>query len=258
MQKLLNFEIFGDKNEKIVVIAHGLFGSLKNWRSVAKYLAELGFKVVNVDLRNHGNSFWDGSQSYEDMAADLSQVINKFGNAVDMVGHSMGGKAAMVLALLYPNLVKRLIVIDIAPVKYDHNQLRYIKAMKSINLNLLRTRKELLEQLAGDVPDLSLRAFLSQSVDFSDRSNLKWRLNLESLEKNLSSIMDFPRIELTNLIPTLVIRGDLSNYVLDDQFPVYKKYFPNYKIFTIENAGHWLHSERRSIFETQLSKFLCV
>ena len=136
MRKLLNFEVFGENNsQEVVLIAHGLFGSLKNWRSIAKYLAESGRQVITVDMRNHGLSFWDDSHRYEEMAADLKDVISLFGKTADIVGHSMGGKAAMTLALLHSDRVKRLVVIDIAPFKYTHSQLNYIEVMESINLN---------------------------------------------------------------------------------------------------------------------------
>lgn len=257
MKKLLNFEVFGQSNsKKIVLIAHGLFGSLKNWRSIGKHLAELGFRAAVVDMRNHGLSFWDDSQTYEDMAGDLRFLINQFGTAVDLIGHSMGGKAAMALALLYPHLVKKLVVVDIAPVKYLHNPLSHIDAMRSVDLQKLTTRAELNKQLAFNVSDPSLRAFFCQSVDFSDKSNLRWNLNLDSLERNLTDIMDFPTMESQNLAPMLVIRGALSEYVLDKHLPMIETYFPNYKEVTIQNAGHWVHSECRDEFESRLLKFL--
>ncbi len=257
MERLLNFEVIGESNDKkIVLIAHGLFGSLKNWRSIAKLLVGLGYQVISVDMRNHGLSFWDDSHRYADLANDLRRVIAQFGAAADVVGHSMGGKAAMTLALLYSQCVKKLVVVDIAPVYYEHSQLEYINAMEAVNLNLVKTRNDLDKQLSVDIDDPTLRSFFSQSFDFSDITKKKWLLNLWSLKNNLPEIMDFPKIQNCNLNPTLIVRGTLSNYVLDKHRPMINNFFPNFQLSTIRNAGHWLHAENREEFGIHLKQFL--
>ncbi len=257
MKTLLNFEILGNKNsDKKVVITHGLFGSLKNWRSIARKLASGGFQVIICDTRNHGLSFWDDSHTYEDLAGDLRSLIIRFGGVATIIGHSMGGKAAMTLALLHPECVGKLVVVDIAPVTYQHNQLDYIHAMESVNLDLVKTRKEFSKQLSYKIEDPMLRDFFSQNVNFSDHGRVEWFLNLSALKKNLSSIMGFPNLKLRSLSQTLILRGAISDYVLDEYRPVFKTYFPNFKLETIQNAGHWLHVEKRTEFQEKLINFL--
>ena len=257
MKKFLNFEIVGNKNsDKKVVIAHGLFGSLKNWRSIANHLANGGCQVIICDMRNHGLSFWDDSHSYEDLAEDLKNLIDRFGGVANIIGHSMGGKAAMTLALLHPKCVRKLVVVDIAPVTYQHHQLDYILAMESVNLDLVKTRKEFSKQLSNKIEDSMLRDFFSQSLNFSDDGRVEWFLNLSALKKNLAPIMGFPKLELRSLSQTLILRGAISDYVLDEHRPVFERYFANFQLETIQNAGHWLHVEKRTEFQEKLIKFL--
>ena len=257
MEKLLNFEVVGKSNsKKLLLIAHGLFGSHKNWRTVANSLGKLGWKVVIVDMRNHGLSFWDRNHRYEDLANDLRIVINEFGCAADVIGHSMGGKAAMVLALLFPECVNKLLVVDIAPVKYEHSQLNYINAMESVNLSLATSRRELNKQLSLSISDPTLIYFFSQSVDFSGMPKKKWLLNLNSLKVNLPAIMNFPKLQERTMKSALFVRGSLSDYVLDEYLPAIDYYFPNNEITTIRNAGHWLHIENREEFEARATNFL--
>ena len=257
MVELLNFEVAGDSNhQKIVLIAHGLFGSHKNWRNIAKFLVGLGYQVISVDMRNHGLSFWHDNHRYVDLANDLRKVISKFGDAADVIGHSMGGKAAMTLALLHSHCVKKLVVVDIAPVCYEHSQLEYINAMEAIDLNLVKTRNDLDKELSVGIDDPILRRFFSQSVDFSNVILKNWLLNLNALKKNLPEIMDFPKFQNRNFSPTLIVRGSLSNYVLDKHQPVINDYFPNYRLLTIDKAGHWLHVNNHKEFSLSLSQFL--
>ena len=253
----LKFEIFGDiKEQKIVLVAHGLFGSGKNWRGVAKKISDLGRKVIVVDMRNHGASFWHKSHRYEDLAKDLVHIVSKFGDSADIIGHSMGGKAAMALALLYPQCVNKLVVVDIAPVKYAHDQSDYISAMETVNLSLINNRKDLDSQLAFMIDDPTLRAFFSQSVDFSQGIEKKWLLNLNSIKINLPYIMNFPKLNAKALCQSLFMRGSLSHYILDEYLSDIEKYFPNYQLATIEGAGHWIHAEKRNEFNQVLIRFL--
>lgn len=253
----LKFEVFGETNDKkIVIIAHGLFGSGRNWRGVAKKISDAGRKVIVVDMRNHGSSFWHESHCYEDLAKDLRNIVMKFSNSADIIGHSMGGKAAMVLALCYPQYVNKLIVVDIAPKAYGHDQLNYISTMEAVNLSLVRNRRDLDIQLAKNIEDSILRAFFSQSVDFSQENKKKWLLNLTSLKRNLHHIMGFPEFRSKAMCHSLFMRGSLSHYILDEYLPNIEKYFPHYKLVTIHGAGHWIHAERRDEFNHQVIKFL--
>ena len=173
-------ESAGPADRPPLMIAHGLFGSGRNWGVVARRLAE-GRRVVTVDMRNHGASPRAATQSYPDMARDLAEVIRATGGPVDVVGHSMGGKAAMHLALTQGALIRRLVVADIAPVAYAHDQSPHIHAMQSLDLTGLTTRGEADRRLSAAIPDPSLRAFFLQSLDLKTQPPA-WRLNLEVLE----------------------------------------------------------------------------
>ena len=157
-----------------VLIAHGLYGSARNWGAIAKRLSDRRL-VTAVDMRNHGESPWFEAHGYPEMAADLAEVSS---GPDDVIGHSMGGKAAMMLALSHPEKVRRLVVADIAPVAYGHSQLTMIEAMRKVDLSRVETRRDADEQLATHVTEASVRAFLLQSLDVKAR---KWRLNLDAL-----------------------------------------------------------------------------
>ena len=255
---MLNYETFGeDKTKKPIIIAHGLFGSLKNWRAIAKALADNGRFAVTVDLRNHGCSFWSEDQSYKQMASDLKELVNVFGGSADIIGHSMGGKVGMSLALMSPKHITKLIVVDISPVKYSHNQLKPLEAMAGLNLVEIKFRKDAEEQLRKNIPELGERLFLVQNLNFRDKENIKWDINLEAIRNNLPNLMDFPHFKKPTYLSTLFIKGSLSNYITEEHTQKTHQLFPNYKLTTVEGAGHWIHVEKREEFINVILKFLC-
>ena len=145
---MLSFDVYGgDNNATPLIIAHGLFGSKKNWKSIAKRLESTDRKIIVVDMRNHGSSFWHNDHTFKSMAFDLAQVAKMFGFKADFLGHSMGGKAAILLSQYFPELINRLIVVDVAPVKYDLNIDKIINDLLSINVNKVFRREDVLEQL---------------------------------------------------------------------------------------------------------------
>ncbi|PIE13174.1 MAG: alpha/beta hydrolase [Rhodobacterales bacterium] len=235
-----------------LVIVHGLYGSARNWSVIAKRLSDER-RVIAVDQRNHGLSPWEDSHSYPDMAADLSEVIETLGAPVDVLGHSMGGKAAMTLALTRPELVNRLIVADIAPVAYGHSQIQYIEAMRQVDLSRIAKRSDATEQLSRTVEDPTLISFFTQSLDVKER---RWRLNLDTLARDMELILGFPEIEGQFTGPTLFLSGALSDYVKREDRDLIKKLFPAAKFFKIPNAGHWLHAERPREFEAAVRHWL--
>jgi esterase len=237
-----------------LVVAHGLFGSAKNWGAVAKRLAA-GRAVVAVDLRNHGESGWDGDHSYGAMAGDLLEMIEDIGGRADVLGHSMGGKAAMVLASTRPEAVRRLVVADIAPVAYGHSQIGYVEAMRGLDLEGLTRRGEAERRLAEAVPDRGVRAFLIQSLGFED-GVARWRLNLETLAAQMDEIMGFPDLEPGFGGPVLALRGGASDYVGEAQEGALRALFPQARIETLEGAGHWLHAEAPEPFAAAVARFL--
>ena len=161
---MLAYSEFGPTTGTPLLIAHGLYGSGRNWGVIAKRLSDTRH-VVTVDMRNHGQSLWADDHGYVDLAQDLAQVIDHFGVPMDVLGHSMGGKAAMMLALSRPDILRRLIVGDIAPVAYSHSQIQYIEAMKAVDLATVARRSDANAQLEALGVDVALCSFLTQSLD---------------------------------------------------------------------------------------------
>ncbi|WP_394179280.1 alpha/beta fold hydrolase [Yoonia maritima] len=230
-----------------LLIAHGLFGSARNWGVIAKRLSA-DRPVIVVDMRNHGNSPWFDSQSYADMAADLAEIIDQ---PMDVLGHSMGGKAAMVLALKHPEKLRRLIVADIAPVPYQHTQMGPLSAMRRVDPAKVSNRNDAKEQLGDLEPGVA--DFLLQSLDMKEK---RWRLNLDVLEADMPQIVGFPDVTGVFDRPTLFLSGANSTYVLPEHRPIIKPLFPNAKFAKIPGAGHWLHAEKPREFEAAATAFL--
>ncbi len=248
--KMLNYIRHGE-GQGGLLIAHGLYGSARNWGVIAKRLSAAR-PVVAVDMRNHGDSPWFDTHGYKDMAGDLAEVIDHLGGAWDVLGHSMGGKTAMALALMHPAKVRRLIVADIAPVAYDHAQIQYIEAMKAVDLSRVERRSDAMEQLDG-VDDPQLRAFFLQSLDVAQR---RWRLNLDVLAQEMPEILSFPKFDSRFDGPTLFLSGALSHYVDRAYRPEIKRLFPQAQFAKIPGAGHWLHAEKPREFEAAVHHFL--
>lgn len=243
---------FGTGNGTPVVIVHGLFGSGRNWGVIAKRLSDTR-RVVTVDMRNHGASDWAAPHSYPAMAEDLAEVITSIGGSADVIGHSMGGKAAMQLALNHGECVRRLIVADIAPVAYSHTQQGMIDAMRQVDLARVETRGDADRQLASHVPEPGVRAFLLQSLDVRKRA---WRLNLDQLQADMASILGFPDNAGMFDGPTLMLSGAESDYVRAEDRPRIKTLFPKARFAKIPGAGHWLHADKPREFEAACRAFL--
>lgn len=227
-----------------VIILHGLFGRRRNWQALQKRLAESA-RIVTADMRNHGDSPWNDSMAYADMADDIAAVIEKLdqGPAI-VVGHSMGGKAAMTLALRSPDLVRSLMVIDIAPVIYDHEYQPYINAMRQVPVAELGRRSEADSYMQGLIPDPSIRSFLLQNLGQNDQS-LNWQVNLDAIEKGLADILGFPQSHGDPYEgPTKFLRGGKSDFILDSHMPRIESLFPMATLDTVPDAGHWVHAEK--------------
>lgn len=245
---MLNTIIHGEQTDKpTLLIAHGLFGSARNWGVLAKRLSA-DRQVVAVDMRNHGASPWFQTHSYEDMAADLAEVVDA---PVDLLGHSMGGKAAMVMALAHPAKINKLIVADIAPVTYNHTQMGPLQAMRDVDMASVNSRADAKAQL--NYLDPGVDDFLLQSLDLKEK---RWKLNLDVLAAEMPKIIGFPQVDGTFDGPTLFLSGAESDYVKPDYRPTIKQYFPAAKFAKIPGAGHWLHAEKPREFEASVSAFL--
>lgn len=234
-----------------LLIAHGLYGSARNWGVIAKQVER---HCLTVDMRNHGASLWYDSHSYPDLANDLAQVIEAHGVCADVVGHSMGGKAVMMLALTRPDLIRRAVIADIAPVTYGHSQQPMIDAMRAIDLSAVATRGDADRQLQAHVDDAGVRAFLLQSLDVKAQA---WRLNLDVLSREMAKITGWPE---GDFIPfegdILFLSGGRSDYVRPEHRPAIKALFPNAKFAKIPQAGHWLHADTPREFVESLKVFL--
>jgi esterase len=230
-----------------LLIVHGLFGSARNWGAIAKRLSD-SRGVIAVDMRNHGESFWSDDHSYAALAEDLARVIEAEGAPIDVLGHSMGGKAAMVLALTRPDLVRRVLVADIAPVAYAHSQNHLIAAMRTLPLDKMASRVQADTGLADAVPDAATRAFLLQSLDLR-ATPPRWRLNLNVLERMMDQITGWPDITGPHSGPVLFLSGARSDYVLPEHRNAIRALFPAARFARLPDAGHWLHAEAPRPFE---------
>jgi len=240
-----------------LVILHGLFGSKRNWTSIAGTLAR-HHRVITADMRNHGESPWDALHDYPALAEDVAQLIEtRVGGPAVVMGHSMGGKAAMMLAVTRPELVERLVVVDIAPARSISSPLLLVKAMRRVPLETLSRRAEVDAVLAEVIPDLTVRGFLAQNV-VAESTGLRWSVNLDAIERNGESIVGFPEIPPGEAFvkPTLFIAGGRSEYLRPEHRATSERLFPAATIETIPNAGHWVHAEAPGQFLEAVSRFL--
>lgn len=243
----------------LVAFCHGLFGQGRNWTAIAKELAA-DHRVLLVDMPHHGRSPWRDRFDYVDVADEVAELFSA-DDPVALVGHSMGGKAAMVLALRHPDLVERLCVVDVAPVAYESRRefAGYIKAMRELDLDALERRSDADEALVEAVPSRTVRGFLLQNLR-RDGEEWSWQPNLEVLGRDLQVLGGWPEEALADLAPydgrTLWIAGETSAYVQDGFAPAMERWFPRVRKVTVKGAGHWVHSEQPGVFTEVLRRFL--
>lgn len=254
-----------------VLVLHGLFGSKFNWNSLSKAFHQKTKptrSIYSIDARNHGESPHSGLHSYEHMVADLVALYRKLNiEKASVIGHSMGGRAMMLLALKYPHLVDRAIIVDISPAPgigtNNTNIPLFLQSMKSIQITPDRTihqaRKIADEQLAKIIAEKPLRDFLITNLAKSpEDGSFRWRINLDALERNFNTgVAQFPDVAgLRFEGPTLFIAGGRSDYIQQKDIPVIKNLFPNAEIKIVEGAGHWVHSEKSAEFASLVLDFL--
>ncbi len=240
-----------------LLIAHGLFGSSRNFNSLGKRLAT-NRRVILLDMRNHGQSPWDDDHSYPAMANDIAAAIERLaGGEAVLLGHSMGGKAAMVLALTRPELLAGLIVADIAPVPHEHTHLGYVAAMKAVDLDRVSRRSDADPMLAEAIPEAPLRAFILQNLIVED-GRARWRINLDALEANMAALVGFPEDlpEPAYEGPAYFLHGGASPYVAPETHPRIRALFPAAGIEALEGAGHFLHAEQPDAFREKVEGWL--
>jgi len=239
-----------------LVVLHGLFGSGRNWHTIAGGLAKT-HRVYAVDLRNHGRSPWAEPMTYSEMIDDLRLFLDEHDlERASILGHSLGGKVAMLFALLYGQMVEALVVVDIAPVRYDHTYLAHVEAMRNIRLEDCADRRQVDRQLARGVEDATLRTFLMQNL-VSRKGAYAWRVNLEAIGASLEDLSGFPDVQgLDYGGRTLFVSGDRSDYVKPDQEQLIRELFPWAELEVIADAGHRVHADQPDLFLERVAGFL--
>jgi pimeloyl-ACP methyl ester carboxylesterase len=252
---LLHSRIEGEG--KPMVIIHGFLGMSDNWKTLGTQFANEGYQVHALDLRNHGKSFHADDFSYEIMVEDVKQYF-EFHQLKDvlLLGHSMGGKAAMLLATTYPELVSKLIVGDIGTKYYAPHHQTILAALNAVDFSKKPSRAEVEEIVSGYIKDFGTRQFLLKNLYWASPEQLAFRFNLKVFNEKIETVGTALPFENTFSKDTLFLRGDKSDYILDSDFGTIYHHFPSASIKTIKNAGHWLHAENPKEFFSTVLDFI--
>lgn len=251
MSLKLHHSIYGEGEP--VLILHGLFGSSTNWRSVARALSD-NYRIITPDLRNHGQTGHTDSMTYQEMGEDIIRLLDELSlEHATIIGHSMGGKIAMINALLFPDRIKKLFILDIAPADYEHRYGKIFHVMQNLPLDKINNRNEAEAILNEQFDDLFLVRFLLQNLNRKD-GGYEWRINLTAIRNNIDLISTFPELEPGRIFdkPVRFLAGETSRFIQPDHQQIIHRYFPGAKIKYVKNAGHMLHVEQP---ETVLEEF---
>lgn len=239
-----------------LLILHGYFGMGDNWKTLGAQFAE-HYEVHLVDQRNHGRSFHADAFSYEVMVEDVKHYMDAHHlNTCALLGHSMGGKTAMLFAVTYPERVTKLLVADIAPKAYAPHHHEILAALNSVDFTVQDSRKKVEEKLAELIPEFGVRQFLMKNTYWKEKGQLAFRFNLESLTKNNPEVGKALPEDTSFSGPTLFLSGGNSGYITSQEHPLIAKHFPQSSIETIPNTGHWLHAEQPKVFYSKALDFL--
>jgi pimeloyl-ACP methyl ester carboxylesterase len=239
-----------------LIILHGLFGSLTNWRPLVPKFSE-HFHVFTLDLRNHGRSPHSDIFSYAAMAEDIRAFIRQHQLASPyLLGHSLGGKVAMQFALTYPNEVEKLIVVDMTPRATPPRYHSVITALQALDFEVAQSRRDLDAQLAGAIPDKTLRQFLLTNVRTDDNGRFGWRINLDAIAAHYNETNEGIKLQGIYDRPVLFIRGGKSDYIGDEDIEAINALFPRAEVATVNGAGHWVHAEAPEEFARVVLEFL--
>jgi len=254
----MNAQLFSNVrgNGEVLILLHGLFGCSDNLSRVAKELSE-DFEVHSLDLRNHGKSFHSDEMNYGLMAFDIVSYMD--GNNIQssiLLGHSMGGKVAMTMALMHPERVIKLIVADIAPVHYEAHHQEIITGLCSVNFDIVNTRREVDRILSKTIRNVGVRQFLLKNLLISDNKKISWKMNLKGITENYKNIQVGMAVGSTFAKPVLFIAGGLSDYIKAEYRKETMSFFPKAEMKVISGASHWLHAEKPRIFINICLRFL--
>ena len=239
-------------------ILHGFLGMGDNWKSLANSFSS-DFEVHLIDQRNHGRSFHSADFSYELMVEDLEHYMDHYNiSTAFMLGHSMGGKAVMLMSVEHPERVDKMIVADIAPRFYPPHHQFILDALHEVDFSRMNTRSEIDEVFKKYIPENGIRQFLLKNVYRKERDQLAYRFNLESLEENIHEVgVELPPLSVSE-VPALFMRGVNSGYITEQDETLIRAHFPNSTVVDIEGAGHWLHAENPEDFYQNVVQFLKI
>ena len=254
--KILHSNLIGDSNRDLFII-HGFLGMGDNWKTHAKKIAEKGFKVHLIDLRNHGKSFWSDDFSFEIMVEDLYKYaeyhnIKRF----SILGHSMGGNICMLFAQKFPELLEKIIIVDIIPKQYKPHHESILSGLKSIDFDKIKSRKLVDTHLSKYIGDERVRQFLLKNLYWVDKESLGLKLNIEVLFEFKDKLSIKLKKEINFDKPSLFLYGDSSAYVDESDFPLLYSNFSNIEIIKVPSSGHWVHADNPSFFIDKTINFL--
>ena len=252
---ILNSRIEGEGFPFIII--HGYMGMSDNWKTLAGKYAALGFQVHALDLRNHGKSFHSSDFNYQVMVQDVLDYCDHYGiTKAHFLGHSMGGKLVMYLAAIKPSIIDKLIVADIAPKYYTPHHQTILAALNAVDFTLKPTRTEVDEIMSNYIKDAGTKQFLLKNLYWVEPGQLGFRFNLDVFNKDPEVIGQAIPEDTFFEGETLFLRGDKSDYILEEDFEDIHKHFPKAVVKTIVNAGHWVHAENPEMFSNLVIEFL--
>jgi pimeloyl-ACP methyl ester carboxylesterase len=246
---------YGEEGPPLLIL-HGLLGANGNWHTLSRTAFQDVATVYAVDQRNHGRSPHTDRIDYPSMAADVKDFVDRHGlDSAHLLGHSMGGKTAMQTALTYPDVVDRVIVVDMAPREYEPRHTDLLNALARIDPAAYDDRDEIDAVLAEDVPSWPIRQFLLKNLDY-DGETYSWKMNLDAIRRHYDDINAAITSDESFDGPTLFVRGQNSDYVRDEDRAVIRDLFPNAELVTIDDAGHWVHADQPEALAEVVTDFL--
>ena len=251
----LNYKSFGQGPPLIIV--HGLFGTLDNWQTIAKQFGS-AYSVFLIDQRNHGRSpHVDGLFNYKILAEDLKDFLEQnWIYKTSLIGHSMGGKTILQFATEYPEMIDKMVVVDIGPKSYQGGHETVLEALAAVPVETLADRQQAEQILSSKIGEMGTVQFLLKNLSRKKEGGFEWKMNLKNLVENYSNILAAIDIPEPCMVETLFVRGGNSDYLTDSDYPLLKQQYPNGTIATIEGAGHWVHADKPQELYTLASQFL--